>query len=188
MDRRSKPRRRQGASKKDDSPRHAQSSIPGKRADASAVPVHHRQSAYDRALEALSRMRAEDRSLRQAARAAGTTPRTVLKRVGQAVYKGQDGRYRARRSDRLLRTLKFPTEDGITSVRVRGSELASRIAQYWAALDRYVRGDSNALREFEERWFHAERVKYEFLTNRWDILRLARAGELQFEELYSPTV
>ena len=141
--------------------------------------------ARERALDVLHYMRHDGLSLRTAARAAGTTPRTVLKYAGAAVRRTASGRYQATKGDRLARTLHFLTPKGTVAVTVRGSRVASRIAQYSAAVDRFLTtGDWEALRPFAGKSLRVGRHTYPFITDRRVLARLGHAGELSFEDLY----
>lgn len=142
-----------------------------------------------RALEALSEMREQRKSLTQAARAAQTTPRTVKRHVAPALRKTRTGRYKPTPSDRLPRSLRFLTPEGIISVEVGGSRAASEIARHWAAVDRYLRtGQTDALREFRGRAIRVGKGRYPFVTDPRTLGRLARAGEVSFEDLYALTL
>jgi hypothetical protein len=104
------------------------------------------QLARSRALEALSRMRRWRVSLAQAARESQTSPRTITKYVKNALRKTNNGQYRAKPSDRLLRSLRFLRPDGLVTLDVRGSRLASTLADYWNAVEHYLKtGKTDAL-------------------------------------------
>ncbi|MGH9515922.1 MAG: hypothetical protein ACRD3P_09630 [Terriglobales bacterium] len=55
------------------------------------------------------------------------------------------GRIRAAKSDRLVRNLQIPGPAGPVEIKVRGSKTASEVAKYKAAVNRFLRGDRNAL-------------------------------------------
>src|SRR5437879_10556328 len=94
-------------------------------------------------------MRAGSISLNQASREFGVDPRTVIKRGGTALWKSVTGRYEAKKSDRLLRVLVFPTHDGTGEIAVRGSRPASQLGEYWAAVQKYLQtGDSSGVKKF----------------------------------------
>lgn len=103
------------------------------------------QSARDRAFSALSSMR-RGASLSRAARENGVTVRTVQRYVGRALVQDRrGGRIRAAKSDRLVRNLQIPGPAGPVEIKVRGSKTASEVAKYKAAVNRFLRGDRNAL-------------------------------------------
>ncbi len=85
-------------------------------------------------------------TLSQAARDNGVTPRTVKRYVGTALMQDRrGGRIRATKSDRLVRYLVIPGPNGPMEITVRGSHTASEFARYKAAVNRFLRGDADAL-------------------------------------------
>jgi len=146
------------------------------------------QLARSNALEVLSLMRTKGHSLAQAARLAETTPRTVLKYAKSALSFTEGGRYRAKPSDRIPRSLRFPTADGLIAVTVRSSKTASKIGQYWAAVDHYLRtGDTEGLAQFRDKSIRTGNVTFEFITDPRTLKRIASAGEIAFEDIYAFT-
>jgi len=104
--------------------------------------------ARDRALHALADMR-HGFSISHAARENGVTPRTIKRYAGSALVQDRPGaRIRATKSDRLVRYLQIPGPHGPIEVTVRGSKEASEAARYKAAVNRYLRGDRNALADW----------------------------------------
>lgn len=102
-------------------------------------------AARERSLNALRSMR-QGASISQAARENGVTPRTIKRYVGSALLQDRPGgRIRATKSDRLVRYLQIPGPDGPREISVRGSKAASEVANYKAAVNRFLRGDRNAL-------------------------------------------
>lgn len=143
------------------------------------------QLARERALDALSRMRREGRSLTRAAREAETTPRTVRKYVGRALTERR-GHPVAKPFDRLVRRMRFLTPRGNIDLTVRNSRTASRIAEHRAAVNHYLTtGDASWLRPFRGKSVRAEKVGRPFLTDPKTLSRLADAGEVAFEDLYA---
>ncbi len=143
------------------------------------------QLARERALDGLSRMRTQGRSLAQAARDAQTTPRTMRKYLGDVLVQ-QGARYHAQPFDRLPRRLHFLTARGIIELSVRNSKTASRIAQYWAAVDQFGKtGDTAQLRPFRGKSVRAEKLAHPFITDPKTLSRLIHAGETAFEDLYA---
>src|SRR6266436_2245693 len=103
------------------------------------------QSARDRALRALSSMR-HGASLSRAARENGVTRRTIRRYAGTALVQDRPGgRIRATKVDRLVRYLVIPGPDGPREISVRGSKTASQFARYKADVNRFLRGDRDAL-------------------------------------------
>ncbi len=143
------------------------------------------QLAQQRAFDALRRMREEGQSLTRAARETQTTPRTMRKYVGPALSKDPTGRYSARRKDRLKRSLRFLTPQGVIALDVQGSRVASQIARYWAAVDRYLRtGLTDEVSEFRAKTIRVGKLSYPFVTDPRTLGRLANAGQVSFEDLY----
>jgi hypothetical protein len=102
-------------------------------------------AARDRALHALWDIR-RGSSLAQAARDNGVTIRTIKKYVGSALSQNRPGgRIRATKSDRLVRYVQIPGPYGPIEITAHGSKEASDAAKYDAAVNRYLRGDLNAL-------------------------------------------
>ena len=75
--------------------------------------------AQNRAFHALSRMRRDGLSLRDAAREEGTTPATIRKRLPAALRKTRTGRWVATKSDRYARILSLPGPHGPVTLRAR---------------------------------------------------------------------
>lgn len=144
------------------------------------------QPGRGRALKTLGLMRSKHLSLARAAKEAGTTPRTVKRYVGSALWKTEIGRYRAEPSDRLVRSLEFLTPEGRTVLQVRGSRNASLVGEYFDALKRYLTsGRTDALRKFEGKSLRVGKITYRFITDLELIDRLGNAGEIQFEDIYA---
>ena len=140
----------------------------------------------DDALDALHLMRSRKLSLAQAAREIHASPRTVVKYVGTALTKTAAGRYRAKPSDRLLRSLRFLTPERQIEVDVRGSRLASRIATYWNAVDRYLKtGDAESLKKFAGKSVKIGGHRYSFVTDPYILRRLVSEAQVSFEDLYA---
>ena len=122
----------------------------------------------------------------QAAREFGLTPRAVLARAGSALRKTKSGRYVVRPNDKLLRVLKLP---GQTQVAVRDSTTASKIAEYWDAVHKFVAtGDSSRLKKFRRMKLLDEAGKrIKLPTDLDELQKLGSAGVLSFETLYART-
>jgi hypothetical protein len=106
-------------------------------------------AARDRALHALADMR-HGASPQRAARSNGVTLRTIKKYVGSALVQDRPGgRWRASKSDRLVRYLQIPGPFGPAEIKVRGSKQAADAAKYSAAVGRFLRGDLNALTRWQ---------------------------------------
>jgi hypothetical protein len=141
--------------------------------------------ARERMFEAVQLMRSKGYSLTRAAREAHTTAETIRKYGGSALTRSKNGRYAATTSDRLSRRVWFFTSTGKVEVSVRGSKVASRVAQYMAAADRFLTtGDARPLAAFEGQVIRSGKKSFPFLTDTEALERLANAGEVSFERLY----
>jgi len=139
-------------------------------------------------LDAVSKMRADAAlSLQRVAREVGLSPDRLRRLAGPAVRKGTNGRYAVTKHDQLLRVLVMPSADGVREIAVRDSRIASRMADYWNAVHRYLgRGDATALSAFKDASItDASGVVVPLLTDRAALDRLASAGVLSFESIYA---
>lgn len=143
------------------------------------------RDARARALEALSRMRNDGVSMRAAAKESGITVNALKRHAGTALVKDSRGRFVAKASDKLARSMVFPTERGMISLNVRDSRTASRISEYWSAVHTYLRtGETFGLRKFRGKSVSVEKRKYPFITEPSLLDRLFDAGELTFDDIY----
>ena len=53
------------------------------------------------------------------------------------------------KSDRFVRYLQIPGPNGPIEITVRGSKAASKVAKYKSAVNRFLRGDRNALADWD---------------------------------------
>jgi hypothetical protein len=107
------------------------------------------QDRWIRVTHAVSKMRSDRISLHRAAREYGLSPQTVRRLAGPALRKGSNGRYAAKRSDRLLRVVVIPSEQGLIEVATRDSRQASELGRYSEAVHKYLEtGDASALQQF----------------------------------------
>lgn len=156
-----------------------------RRARGAPIPAAAQTPAYQRSLDALSRMRRDGLTLKQAAKQAGTTPATVRRNVPGALTVGPQG-ITARPSDRLYRQMRFLDSRGLTTVTVNSSRTATEIAEYMNAVERYYNtGDQTDLRKFRGRTVtDAAARSHRFITNTHTLDRFAGAGETRFESIY----
>lgn len=145
------------------------------------------QDRWTRVTHAISKMRGEGVSLRQASREFGLDPRTVTRLARPALRKRANGRYKAKPNDRLLRVLVVPSPEGLREVAIRDSRQASQLAEYANAVQKYLEtGDSAALRKFRrKRITDASGNRVPLLTDLAELDRLGSAGVLSFESLYA---
>lgn len=139
---------------------------------------------WDNAVHVIAKMRSENLSLTKAARDYGLTSKTVLARAGSALRKTKSGRYVARPSDKLLRVLVLP---GQNEVAVRDSMVATKIAEYSDAVQKYLRtGDASRLKKFRRLKLLDEKgQRIKLLTDLAELQKLGSAGVLSFESLYA---
>lgn len=121
----------------------------GKRHNPSSGGRSHPSfAARDRVLHALWDMR-RGSSIAQAARGNAVTIRTIKKYAGSALLQARPGgRIRATKSDRFARYLQIPGLHGPIEITARGSKEASEVARYKSAVNRFLRGERNALADW----------------------------------------
>lgn len=138
------------------------------------------------AFKVLNDLRIKGSSLTRAAREVGISPRSVIRHVGTALNKQSNGRYAAKRSDRLTRYLEFLTPQGSVTLKVQGSRKASLIGEYSNAVKLYLEtGDSDGLEKFRNKAIQVGKELYPFVTDLRTLERLGNAGVLSFENLYA---
>jgi hypothetical protein len=144
------------------------------------------QDKWTRATHVITKMRADGVSLRRASREFGLGSRVVLRLVSPALRKRKNGRYAAKASDRLLRVLVLPTSKGLQEVVTRDSREASKAAEYWNAVHRYLAtGDASAVRQFDAKQItDANGSKIRLVTDLKELDRQGNAGNLSFESIY----
>lgn len=122
----------------------------------------------------------------KASREFGLNPKVVQARAGSALRKTKNGRYVARPSDKLLRVLVIPSPQGLQEIAVRGSDVASKIAEYSDAVQKYIRtGDSSRLKKFKRLKLTDEKgQRIKLLTDLKELDKLGSAGVISFESLY----
>lgn len=125
--------------------------------------------------------------LSEAAKRSGTTIQTIKRHASEALEK-RDGRLRIKPNDHLKRKMLMLTSDGLITVTTRDWDTASVIGAYWNAVRAYITGGNfESLEPFVLRFIQVEEGFFEFLTHRPTLDRLARAGELHFQDLYAST-
>lgn len=153
-----------------------------------ALPEESR-AARDRALEALHLIRHEGLSLTQATDQVGTTRRTMLKYAHWALEKDDSGEWKATPWDRIPRRMRFPTPSGQIVLFVKDSRSAEKVGRYANAVKQFLQtGDASGLKEFRNEVIQVNGKEHEFVTSTRVLRRLARAGEVRFEDLYPTTV
>jgi DNA-binding MarR family transcriptional regulator len=125
--------------------------------------------------------------LSEVAERSGTSIQMIKHHAAQALER-RGGRLRVKPNDNLRRKMLMLTAKGLITVTALNWETASLIGSYWNAVRSYITsGDFQPLEPFILRFIRAEEGHFEFLTHRPTLNRLARAGELHFQDLYSST-
>jgi hypothetical protein len=144
-----------------------------------------REDAYRRVLDGFSIGRREKLSATKAARASGTTVKTMLKYAPGAVEM-RGGRYVIAPSDRLPRRMRMLTPQGEIIVRTTSSRTATRIADYNNAMRTYVMtGDDAALKRFKEKTVRSGGKVHTFATDHRSVDSYVRAGGVHFVDIYA---
>lgn len=139
--------------------------------------------SYSRALRVLARMRRNGETLSAASREEGTDPRTVKKYVGSDLRRlRKDGKTVPTKSDRRRRKMLIPTERGVVPASIHGSEQASKLGRYMAAVGEFLRvGNTDGLDEFEGQSIAGRPL----ITDPQTLVDLAEAGSLQLDSIYA---
>lgn len=144
-----------------------------------------KEDAYRRVLDALSLSRRDKLSATKAARASGTTLKTMRRYAANAIEE-RNGRCYVAPSDRLPRRMRMLTSQGEVAVRTTSSRTATRIADHNNAIRAYVlTGDPSALKAFDGKTVRSGGQVYQFATDRRTIDRYVRAGSIHFVDIYA---
>jgi len=145
------------------------------------------QERWNRVVHVIAKMRSEGTSLTKTAREFGLDPRMVKARAGSVLRKTKSGRYVARPRDKLLRVLVIPGPQGQREIVVKDSAVASKIAEYSDAVQKYLRtGNSSAIKKFRHMKLLDETGKrIKLVTDLTKLQELGSAGVLSFESLYA---
>ena len=142
------------------------------------------REARERALEALSLMRRKGRSFSEAVREAGTTHNAVFRHAGPALER-RAGRIVTKRSDRLYRRMVVTSTVGVVEGEPRNAKEASLNARHANAVKRRVEtGDASQLPQYQGKTVGG----FELEADPQVIDQLARAGELDFLDIYELTI
>jgi hypothetical protein len=159
----------------------------GKRKAQKAAQLKRQQRSQLKSARVLTTMRTENVSLSRAAHEEGISPATVIRHAQKALRKTSQGRYKARKSDRLLRTLAIPSPDGLAEIATMDSRAATTVGEYWNAVNAFLEtGDETDLARFRgvsvtDAHGHAVPL----LTDPADLERLGSAGILSFQSIYA---
>jgi hypothetical protein len=146
------------------------------------------QESILKAARVLTAMRNEKVSLRTAAAEYSISPQTVKRYAGSGLRKTPNGTYKARASDRMLRVLVIPGQDGkMVEIATRDSRSASMVAGYSNALQLFLEmGDSTQLDEYRGQVVtDAQDQPIQLVTNLDELERLGAAGVLSYQSLYA---
>jgi len=129
----------------------------------------------------------EGKSFAEAVRQFHRSPRTVRRLASSALTKRSNGRWAAKKRDRLIRVLQMLDRKGRFEVAIRDSKYATDISNYWQAVDLYRdTGVSSALLRFHGKHvIDAEGRRVPFLTDLRELDRQGSAGNLSFESIYA---
>lgn len=177
---RSKQRKRTGST----TPRHKTFSAPRSIEDYDAMSKRAQQ-LWDDIGQITTEMRL-GASLNLASRKFSRGPRIVRRLGKSALRKLSNGRWAAKRTDRLLRVLQRITPEGKVEVALSDSRQATALGRYWNAVELYRdTGDPSRLKEFEGEYIiDAAGNRLPLLTDLQTLDRLGSAGVLSFETLY----
>ena len=151
----------------------------------------HTNNQYDtqrRVLDALSDKRRNPKlSLSAVAKRMGTTVPTIRRYAGPAL-EIRGGGIDVRPVDRIPRKLHILTPRGLETVVVRNSRDATRISQHHQAVSQALLSfgtDTEALHRISGKTLRASGQTYTFVTDYPALTRFARAGTIQFLDIYS---
>ena len=147
------------------------------------------QEQWNDVVQVPSQMRATGFSLEKASNQLGVRAATVLRLAGSAFTKNRRGKVKVKRVDHLLRVLLIPSTKGLREVVVRSSCEASKIGEYWNAVEKYlVKQDASSLQNLKSKSFINDQGKrVRLMTNLDELTRQASAGVLRFESIYGRT-
>jgi len=126
-------------------------------------------------------------TLTQASRKFGIDRRLVSRLGKPAFRKLNNGRWAAKKSDRLLRVLPLPSREGLIDIGVGDSRQATVIGKYWNAVDLYLNtGDHSGLHAFQGKHIvDTDGKRVLLMTDIRELDRQGSAGNLSFETLYA---
>ena len=144
-----------------------------------------KEDAYFRVLDGLSLGRRDKLSATKAAKASGTSVKTMLK-YAPGTIEMRGGRYIIGPSDRLPRRMRMLTTHGEEIVRTTSSRKATMISEHNNVIRAYVlTQDTTDLQQFKGKTIRSGGQIYEFATDRRTIDRYVRAGAVHFVDIYA---
>lgn len=160
----------------------------GKIAPYRALQVLRRareKASRERSLALLSDLRHGEGSYSQLLRKHRLDTRTAHKYLGRNLLGGSRGqRVHASKTDRLVRYLLLPLSSGDVPTRIRGSNAATKLSEYFHDRDKLLRGKMTA-EEFEAKWRGVHIAGQEVFADTAAIFLRAEAGDLKVENLYA---
>jgi len=139
---------------------------------------------YKLSLEVLTRMR-NGESLKESSRLAGINKNTAIKYIKKALYK-KKGRYLPKEHDSFQRRLLFFENGSVSSIIVKNSKDASRVAEYLNAVKKAVTDQSDKpLKKFKKKFIVDAFEKKRYFET--DLEKLYEANE-QIESPETSTI
>lgn len=144
------------------------------------------QETWDSVGQVVSRMR-DGISLLKASSEFRLDPAVVIRLGRSAIRRRKNGRYVAKKTDKLLRVVNVLTAGGRKEIATRDSRQSSLVGGHWAAVQKFLQtGDDSALLKFDKKKIvDASRKRFVLLTDLNELERLGSAGVLSFESLYA---
>ena len=132
-------------------------------------------------------MRQQGISLAHAINGTGLSRGVVVRVAGSGLRRAKNGRYVATATDRLPRRVRIPDQYGTREVVVRNSKDATRVAELWNAVHKFLAtGDGGPLEQFRGEYvtdIHGQHIP--LFIGRSTLKLLGRAGVLSFESIYA---
>ncbi len=142
---------------------------------------------YQRALALLSDLRRGEGTYSQLLRKHRLRGSTARKYLGRDLIGGTRGqRVRASKADRRVRLLMFPKSTGDVPIRIRSSEDATKLSEFFHDRNNLLRGKLSAS-DFEIKWRGVRVAREELFADVSVILGMADADVLKLENLYAST-
>lgn len=148
------------------------------------IPRSRPQSiAHRRSLAVLAEVRRGE-SFNKAAKREGIKPKTVLRYVGNALYrKGPNKPWKATKTDRIPAKMTIITENGPVFAVVKSSVERSRLSRYDIALRKWRAAEDGSEQELQT--FEGQTVAgYVLVTDPDMLIQLEGGGGLDFDEFY----
>jgi hypothetical protein len=126
-----------------------------------------------------------------AAREIGIDPRTVTRHLGKVLAKRSDGKYHAKPTDRISRSMVIYSQGKQTAITVPDSKIASIIGQYFNAVRKYLNtGDNSEVKKFKNIIVvDSDGNKYRLETDAKKIQAIESAKEEpEFFQIYSSNI